>query len=353
MSNIGPNFRPPRQQAQSGLSKQPDNASATENAQQSTTQNGATAGQNSAPLQLPGTTLSGLFATGMQPELALASDQLLLLLKNLLQMPKELAQLMALLADIAPDSAQAMLQNLLESEVPIPLDKLQQLLLSHGDAAQEKLLKLLQSAAMSSGKQSSQLGEMLGTLTELLQKAKESPTQALQSTMSLYLPPYPLHPPQAFTLRFEAGDKSNSEAENASEDDEAQLALFITTLTLGQFKISLAAQQRAPIEAVIHHEAAAAPFEQEIIRQTDLAMGGPGRLLLLFVPKAPAKAAQQQPPSGQAISEELSDDSHTQSVAIHPAGGISMSALYGAYALIRVIFEMDTQNKVHLTRAML
>jgi len=356
LSNIGPNFRPPWQQAQSGLSKQPDNASATENTQQGSIQNGVNPGQNATQPSLSPAALSGLFATGLQSELALASDQLLLLLKNLLQMPKELAQLKALLADVAPDSAQALLQNLLESEVPLSLDKLQQLLLSHADAAQDKLLKLLQSTAMSSSGQSSQLGELLGTMTELLQKAKESPTQALHSTMSLYLPNYPLHPPQAFSLRFEANGKSDSdseESEESSADEESQLALFINTLTLGQFKITLASQQRAPIEAVIHHEAIAAHFEQELIRQTDLAMGGPGRILLLFVPKTGAKAAHQKPPSEQPASETTSNNLNNQSVAIHPTGGVSMTALYGAYALIRVIFEVDTQNQVHLTRAML
>ena len=353
MSNIGPNFRPPWQQSKSGLSKQPDNA---QNTQQTQPQNAANLGQTPAQSALSAANVSGPLAMGLQPELALASQQLLLLLKNLLQMPKELAQLMALLGDVAPDSAQALLQSLLESDVPVSLEDLQKLLLSHADTAQEKLLKLLQSTAMSSHGQPSQLGELLGTMTELLQKAKESPTQALQSTMNLYLPYYPLHPPQAFSLRFEANGESEADQENAAEPETLHLTLFINTLTLGQLKISLSSQNTTPIEAIIHHEAVAAPFEKELIQQTDLAMGGPGRMILLFMLNPTPKASQPKPtdnPEGSPEFSEHTTSSQGQSVAIHPTGGISMSALYGAYTLIRVIFEIDTQNKLHLTRSML
>lgn len=302
--------------------------------------------------------LASLLATGLNQQLALASEQLLQLLKNLLQMPKELGQLMAMLADVDPASAQALLQNLLQSETPVPLEQLQQLLLSHADAAQDKLMKLLQSTAQNPGNQSSQMGELLSTLNELVAKAKESPMQALQSTISLYLPAYPFHPPQAFSLRYEPPGTGDNDGENSDENQQGeQLSLFMDTMTLGQFKITLAAQGPAPIQAVVLHDPVAKPFEAEITQQVNEALGGAGRMELLFMPK-PGQTAK--PETSAASSEPAFNPSETsapyatdgkQSVALHPSGGISMAALYGAYAIIRVIFELDEQNKTHQARA--
>ena len=353
MSNIGPNnFRPPWQQSQA---KQTAQTSASEAAgpaaNSSGTNSGAALGNAVAQAGL-----SSLLSAGLNQELALGSTQLLQLLKNLLQMPKEMAQLLALLADADPASAQAMLQTLLASETPVPLEQLQQLLLSHADAAQDKLMKLLQTTAASPGGPSSQMGELLNTLNELAGKAKESPTQALQTTIGLYLPHFPLQPPQAFSLRYESPEQSDSEDSGEASAGE-QLALFISTVSLGQFKINLAAQGQAPVQALVNHEPAAAPFEAEITAQVQQAIGGPGRIELVFIPNPSAGRAAQiwnaEAENDETDSSQTPKPERQQSVALHqsPGSGISFAALAVAYAIIRVILEIDDRNKLQQARA--
>jgi hypothetical protein len=361
VSNIGPNNgRPSWQSGQPAQRKTTGQSGATENVGV-TGNSGGTNSPNPTSSAMAQANLSASAMAGLNPKLSLAATQLLQLLKSLLQMPREMAQLMALLADADPASAQAMLQQLLASETPVPLEQLQQLLLSHADAAQEKLMKLLQTTAMSPGGQSGQMGELLGTLSELVGKAKESPTQALHSTITLYLPHLPIQPPQAFSLRYENPGGGDGEAASGEGQSSEQLCLFIETMTLGRFRITLEAQSRAPLEAIVSHEPQAAPFEAEIVRQTDELMGGPGRLALIFLEKPGKQVARQsaQLPTSETEAVQVSKQNATaardgkQSVALHPSGGISMAALYGAYALIRVIFEVDSQNKLHQTRAAL
>ena len=318
---------------------------------------------------------------GLNAALALNPGQLLQLLRSLLQLPKELVQLLAMLSNADPAAAQALMQELLQTllntETPAPLDDLQAALLAHADGAQEKLLKLLQTAGAGTGAHPGQLGELLGTLSELVSQARQSPGQALHAAIHLYLP-YPLHPPQAFTLRQESasGEEDGDSGGSASE----QLALYIETLTLGQFKITLNAQGRAPLQALVLHEPLATAFTATIAQEVAQGMGGNGQIEFFFTLKenakapaippdanpthpapdaapasSPPKADSPQPnhenvPAGNEM-QTVSSAEGKQSVGLHPTGGLSMTALYAAYVLIRVIFELDEQNQRHQQRA--
>ncbi len=357
MTQIGPNFRPNGQPNPIATSR-----GATSGEPLSTSGEPHTANQPSSAEHhaLP----TGSLTPALNAELALQPGQLLQLLRNLLKLPKELAQLLAMLANENPTMAKTVLPELLEAllqtETPVPLNELQAALLTHVDEAREKLLKLLQSAGGGSGGHPGQLGELLGTLSELVAQSKQSPGQALHAAIHLYLP-YPLHPPQAFSLRQEAAG-SGEGGESAGTAGE-QLALFIETLTLGQFRITLSSQGRAPLHAIVQHEPIATAFTAAIAQEVVTGLGGAGHIDLSFVlkdnPKAITLRPDSNPPAASAESEAPANAHESplhaatgkQSVGLHPTGELSMSALYAAYVIIRVIFELDEQHQRHQQRA--
>lgn len=337
MSNIGPNFRPPWQQTQ---------PSGTRPAGESTALPAESGHMQSS--QAPANPMPNLSQAALAPlfafENALAPDQLVQLLRNLLQMPKEIVQLLALLADVDPAMGQALLKTLLAEDATVPLEGLQQFLQTHMDKAQDKLLKLLQSSQMSMTGSGQQMGELMSTLSDLVGKAGKSPIEALHTTISLYLPYYPLHPPQAFSLRFEAPD-GQDEAYGGVE--EVQLVLFIETLSLGAFKITIMSVDTGKWQAVIEHDPVAEPVLPTIQAQV-VGASGDGVAQLMFVPRAASA-----PLAGQPAHEQSATEANTgkQSVGIHPAGGVSAGLLCLGYLLIRIIFELDKRTDLNQQRA--
>lgn len=293
--------------------------------------------------------LGALFAH----ENLLSAQQLMQLLRNLLQMPREIVQLLAMLADLDPKMGQELLQKLLSEDAQIPPEALQAFLQEHLDSAQDKLLKLIQSGPTSMAGSGKQMGDLMGTLSELVSKAGKSPAEALHSTISLYLPYYPLHPPQAFSLRFESKPGGDAEEdEEGQNQDEQQLVLFIQTMTLGQFKISLSVEQSTRLLAVLEHESEAAPFEAEIRAQVKAAMGAGNMqsMELLFIGRSAVGKTGTQAIASNGP-EAPQKEPEKQSVGIHPTGGVSAVAIHGAYLLIRVILELDNRNGLHQARA--
>ncbi len=346
MSNIGPNFRPTGQQ-QPAVSRPPGSQGA-----QSASESNAGQAASGLPPPEPGEALPAPMGLGalFAHENVLSAQQLMQVLRNLLQMPRELVQLLAMMADLDPKMGRELLQKLLAEDAQVPPEALQAFLQEHLDSAQDKLLKLMQSGPTSLAGSGKQMGDLMGTLTELVSKAGKSPAEALHSTISLYLPYYPLHPPQAFSLRFEpkpgGDDDEDGEDADGQDGDAPQLALFIQTKTLGQFKISVSVERPARLLAVLEHDPQAAPYEADIRAQVKEAMGAGNTqsIELLFIARSGTAGASRHaanPP------ETAGNGPEKQSVGIHPTGGVSAVAIHGAYLLIRVILELDNRNGLH------
>jgi hypothetical protein len=298
--------------------------------------------------------------------LALPAEDLAKLLRNLFQLPKEMIQLLALLSEQEPALGQALLEALMQEESKIPLEALQDFLQGRVDQAQQKLLKLLQAhpAAMAG---SGDVGTLMQGLGELADKIKQGPQGALDATVTLYLPFYPLHPPQAFTLRFEP---PQSGGEGSTESSEPQLVVYVETLTLGSFRAVILPDADKPAgnwQAVIAHQPAAVPYLQAIEAGLQEAATAAMPVRLLFTANASGHLGQNTGHhSGQASRDALGDapgsslspdenssglpaqsgkqPSGKQSVGLHPAGGVSVMAIQVAYLLIRIILELDNRN---------
>lgn len=352
MSFIGPNFRPPGQSYQSGGPAQGGRLQSTGGP---ANPEGVSAGNPtpSTGAGLPAGTLP--LAALMAGNLPLPAEDFARLLRNLFQLPREMIQLLALLSEQEPAVGQALLEALVQEESKVPLEALQDFLQGRMDTAQQKLLKLLQGnpSAMAGLRDVRTLMQGLG---ELAEKIKQGPQGALEATVTLYLPFYPFHPPQAFTLRFETPEEG---AEGLAESAEPQLVLYVETLTLGSFRAVILPDTDKPAghwQAVMSHEAAAAPYLQAIETGLQQAATVAIPIRLLFTPNASERAGQGAkggPVTTDAASSErpAADPASAivgpvgrQSVGLHPAGGVSVLAIQVAYLLIRVILELDNRN---------
>jgi hypothetical protein len=244
----------------------------------------------------------------------------------------------------------------LSEDVAVPLEALQQLIQTHADKAQDKLLKLLQSSQMSLTGSGKQMGDLMSHLSELVGKAGKSPMDALHTAMSLYLPYYPLHPPQGFTMRFEATE--GGQDGESGQNNDVQLVLWIETIRLGPFKITIAPGQQglnnptpsqSRWQVWVEHDPAAVSVLEVLQAQVSQSSGGEHMVGMIFLPRmasvSPSSAASS---TNHASESNPSPSSRKQSVDIQPTGSVSGGLLCLAYLFIRVVFELD--NREELTR---
>jgi hypothetical protein len=341
MSFIGPNFRPPEWQSPS------TGARSAEGANQAS---GESLASSAAASSLQKTVLGAdgvlSMATVLAQQSPLAPGQLAQLMRNLLGMPREIVQLLALLSQQEPAVGQTLLQTLLTEDVKIPLEAIQDFLQGRLDKAQEKLLKLVQgnpTALFGAG----EMGELMKGLSELAAKGIKTPAEALHSTITLYLPFYPLHPPQAFSLRFEPPEGGGEESDG---EQAPQLVIYIETITLGLFRVVILTGPESCWQALVAHDPVASPFTQSI-EQAVLEAAPLEQPTFIFSVRTERASAvldetklHQPKASGQTASG-------TQSVGLHPVGGVSVLVIHAAYLLIRVILTLDSQHALHQGRA--
>ncbi len=348
MGNIGPNFNQPRQQPMA-----PPPASVGQAASSGPAL--PPGGYNPANAALPGETafpLAPLFAFNQ----AISTTELMLLLKNLLQMPRELVQFLAMFARLDGEvPAQELLRKLLSQDAQIPLEELQQFLQTHGDKCEQKLLKLLQSSNLDRGGAVRQMGDAMSMLSQLTGKAGQSPTEALHSTLALYLPYCPVGGPQRFSLHFEPPEDDGE----GGGGQNAQLVVFIETMHLGQFRISLSsAGKYARLEGLIEHDLQADAVIGDIETQVKDALrveGAPPPELVFRRRGGQAAAESGEASANSEIqTQAATPDNKAENqpkVAVHPGGGVSVASIHAAYLLIRIILELDNRQALHQNRA--
>lgn len=351
MGHIGPNFNAPRQHPPSSTPMQAGGATGG-----LPTSSPVGAGSALPTPSSAGAAQSGLFS--LAPLFAFENmpspREMVALLRNLLQMPREMVQLLALLSKVDTQSAQQLLKTLLAENPKIPLDELQQLILTNAKESQGKLIQLLQSSQMTKTGTAAQMGELMNTLTQLIAQAKGSPADALQTTLALYLPYFPLPEPQKFSLGFEDWLEGESGA------DDAQLVLFIETRTLGLFKINLAQEATTCLRIRVEHDSEACLVQPQIQQQADREMlQGSGHqiswewLLRQARPADSEDSTLANANSGRADSTIATPEqglSAGQSVGIHPGGGVSIGVIHAAYVLIRVVLEQDNRQTLGQAR---
>lgn len=290
---------------------------------------------------MPSSILAGGLSPALLAQAGMTPEQLGLLLRNLLQLPKEISQLMAMLAGTEGAITQEVLKALVQENPKILLEQLQTLFKDNKEL-QGKLFKLLQgNPAMEIAARQS-MGELLQAVSELVAKAGNSPTEALQMTIALYLPWYPLEAPQRFHMHFEQLE-SGGESEESGNEGDFQLVLLLDTLQLGGFKVVIGLLNQTQLQLIVEHEGQAAEALAAIegrFKRDGLLANLP-EPQFIYQPRTSRKIADS-PTTPETTSGEPTEKA--QSMAVHPIGGVSFIVIHAAYLLSRLIFETDKRG---------
>ena len=162
----------------------------------------------------------------------LNQQQTINMLKELLNMPKQFEQFIQQLVTTNSTSSAQIAFLLLSST--LNMSQLSSLLQNSSKEAMTKLYQLVaQYNQLGVGMKDSQLSE-ISKLISFVMASSTSDSQALKSTMLMYLPWLPLTDPDAFKL--EIGSKQNEESGAFSDDN---IVILISTENYGNVKIDI------------------------------------------------------------------------------------------------------------------
>ena len=252
--------------------------------------------------------------------------QLATLLRELLSLPKEMQQLLAMLA--FGESGTAELAKMLKDpSLQLIVKQLQTLLGQNSKEAIGKLIQLTQNNALFF-EGSNQLRDILGLVQKLAVTAQTSPADALTTAMILYLPWLPLAEQQKLelTFGFQEEDENNDKAECEV------LILFITTMNLGTFKITIMLNKDKSIDIEIESDQIDAEVIKNIVADTNKTIDNSG--LKSKVATITRKTAETKSP------KEMKADTN-KSISLHPSGKISMVTINIGHSIAKTIFETD------------
>jgi|GEM_PF-2883287 len=306
-------------------------------------------------------------------DLNMNAAQVARLLKNLLHLPSEILELLALLSQLEPGNSNEILQKLSQEQVNVSLDELQAFLLDRLASSQGKLMKLIQNNGGESG---SALSKLLILREELAEQAGKSGMEAVKTLITLYLPSLPLRELQEFGLRFltpkapmekqlegeqkeEEGDYKLSGGEGEQAEDAARWLITVKTYTYGEFRIVLIINtdrgKAQTLTAQIGHDEEARPVLPEIKKRLILAMETdklPEPLLTFIAKKAGKNSAASLKSSTETIkrskateiaklAQENSQAAHVQ--AVNSPASVPAIGIHWAYRIIRLILDLDNQ----------
>ncbi len=272
------------------------------------------------------------------------------LLKQLLQLPKEIRQLLAMLAFGEPLNAKMTLkkiQQMLLQNPTIALEDLQILLKQQTKVGHEKLQQLLQSGQMGLTGDSKMMGELLTLTTQLAAKASLTPQDALTNIMLLYLPWYPLPQGQKLQMYFEgSGDE-----EESGESVESVLVMLIETRHLGRFKITTVLTERTQLIFKIEHDPQASPTLQAIEKQLPESLSGIPAPIFALDERSDERSGAQMVSQADPTSAHSDATPSSPAVVAQPSGKVSTLVINAAYLLVRMLFEADERYGLHATRS--
>lgn len=308
--------------------------------------------------------------------------QLQTLTHRLLGLPDEFLQTLALLAQLGQQPGQAagklnqqQLNQLLAQLgdgllANLPPDALTRGLQKHVQKALQQLLPLMSSTPQSVEASNPNLKGFqasLQFLTDFSAQLNQSPTQALQTLMALYLPIHPYMAAEPFNAYFGSsafGGEHDADMPTPT-DDTAQLNLIIRTQTYGTVHaivwldtglgggkdtstkptLELISSGSKTLCLLLRHEASAsgqlAGWEKGI-RDLCKAAKSP-ELLLRWRLMDPVTGAAKES-DGDAVAHDSkssqpaeSSQTHQETVTVYPAGGVPVVVLSAGFFVVRVI----------------
>jgi len=147
-------------------------------------------------------------------------------------MPADIEELLSFLM-YKKVSAETLKTLLNQTDQKLNTDLIKQILENNSKESINKLLKLFQQAP--GGTQNTdQLKDILSLLSQITPKKDSTANDVLTNLTLLYLPWLPLSEKQDLEIKFE-----KREQQETDESEQTALVIYITTINLGRFKISI------------------------------------------------------------------------------------------------------------------
>ncbi|MEW5820600.1 MAG: hypothetical protein AB1782_10450 [Cyanobacteriota bacterium] len=262
---------------------------------------------------------------------AMNIKELNILIRELLSMPKEIQQLLALLA-FGETNPNNLSQLFKDPDLQLIIKQLQQLLGNNSKEVINKLIQLTQNNALFF-EGSNQLRDILGVINKISASMQTSPSDALTTAMILYLPWLPLLEQNKFELIF--GHKQDEET--GEKLDIEVLILFIRTDHLGTFKITIILNKDKTLDINIESDKAALNIITNLTNKVNERLGTTG--VKSNIATTVRKVEEKKSP------KELKAESK-KSVSLHPSGKISVITVNAGYLITKIIFAMDEREEL-------
>ena len=252
--------------------------------------------------------------------------ELSMLIKELLSMPKEIQQLLAMLAfgDASPENVAKVFKDL---NLQALLSQLQGLIGKNSKEAINKLIQLTQNSALFF-EGSHQLRDIMGLLQKVAFTTQSSPADALTMALILYLPWLPLAEQQRFELDF--GYKED-EKTGAKTDCEV-LILYISTINIGTFKVTILLNSDKSLEINIESDQLEEGIVKKLISNVREELSSTGV-------KMKIEASTRKQPESKSPKEMKKETN--KSLSLHPTGKISIVTINAGHTVARAIFAKD------------
>lgn len=252
--------------------------------------------------------------------------ELNMLVRELLSMPREIQQLLALLAFGENNTAQ-LAKLFTDSNTQLLISQLQQLLGKNSKEVINKLIQLTQNNALFF-EGSNQLRDIMGLIQKISVMVQSSPADALTTAMIMYLPWLPLVEQQKLELTF----GFQEEQQNGEKIESEVLVLFIRTENIGTFKVTIILNSDKTLEINIESDQINPKVIQRIITRANEELAGTGI--------SPSIASSTRKSRETLTPKELKREA-TKSLSLHPSGKISVITMNAGYTIAKIIFATD------------
>ncbi|OGI18458.1 MAG: hypothetical protein A2287_05510 [Candidatus Melainabacteria bacterium RIFOXYA12_FULL_32_12] len=251
---------------------------------------------------------------------ALNTAQQAVLIRELLNLPKEFKEFLSLMV-YGEVSQENLLKLLQDKSKDIQLKDIQNLLDTNSKEVISKLLKLLQPGS-SGFKDTEQLNKLVNLLTQTISSQNNSPQEILNKTILLYLPWLPLVQQQDIDIKLEERKGSENDQENIA------LIMYISTINLGRFKITLILNADSSLNIDIESEEAE---KNKIYLEK----------ILSNVNQEMSKNKINGKTNVYTQKFKTEKDSDKRELSLCPVSNISPKIMMAAYSIAKIIFEID------------
>lgn len=253
-----------------------------------------------------------------------------ILIKELLNLPKEWMELLSVL--VYKEISQESLLNIMKDQnLKIRIEDVKTLLDVNSKDVINKLLKLIQPAP-GNIQNIDQMKELLGLISQIVPSSNSPAQEVLKNVILLYLPWLPLAQEQNIHIVFEK--KGSSEE---SEQDNVALIIYITTVNLGKFKVIILLNNDKSLKIEIENQDISNNDEDDISILENIRNNVNQELLNNKI-ACDTKV--------YTCKNTVNQNSERREVSLYPISSISPRIMMAAYSVIRIIFEFDEKSSL-------